>query len=234
MNYKIRLFIPILAVLMLSACSHQAQNVPVAGVNGQYAGSGTANHNNAGNGVNRGRGGSATQGVNYGSSGGVASTATGRQYNNGSTGRDYYHGGNSYGNTGQNSGSGAYQETYRPADLNNPKSLLAERIIYFDYDQVTIKPHYKKVLEAHAELLKRNPTISMRLEGHADERGTREYNVALSEQRAKSVQWYLRGKGISSARTETVAYGEERPLVVGDGEKSWAKNRRVELKYPRY
>ena len=74
----------------------------------------------------------------------------------------------------------------------------------------------------------------MRLEGHADERGTREYNVALSEQRAKSVQWYLRGKGISSARTETVAYGEERPLVVGDGEKSWAKNRRVELKYPRY
>lgn len=232
MNYKTRLFLPILTVLMLGACSHQAQNVPAAGTNSQYGGNGTANHNNAGNGVNRGRGGSATQGVNYGSGGGVASTATGRQYNNGSTGRDYYRGGNGSGSAGQ--GAGAYQETYRPADLNNPKSLLAERVIYFDYDQVTIKPHYKKVLEAHAELLKRNPTISMHLEGHADERGTREYNVALSEQRAKSVQWYLRGKGINSARTETVAYGEERPLVVGDGEKSWAKNRRVELKYPRY
>lgn len=212
-HYKTQVFTSILAVLMLSACSNQVGDIPAAGDN-------TRNGSQAGN---TGRGGSATQGVNYGAGGGVSSTGSGRQYNNGSRGQDYYRGG---------AGSGSYQETYQASDLKNPKSLLFERIIYFDYDQVTIKPHYKKVLAAHAEMLKRNSAVSMYLEGHADERGTREYNVALSEQRAKSVEWYLRGKGINSSRTETVAYGEERPLVVGDGEKSWAKNRRVELKYP--
>lgn len=216
-HYKIRLFIPMLVVLILGACSNQVQNIPAASdVNRQ------GSTNQAGNGANQN--GGATQGVNYGSGGGVSSTGTGRQYNNGGAGQDYYR--------GAGNGTGTYQETYRPTDLKNPRSLLSERVIYFDYDQVTIKPHYKKVLAAHAELLKRNPSVEMNLEGHADERGTREYNVALSEQRAKSVQWYLRGKGINSARTDTIAYGEERPLVVGDGEKSWAKNRRVELKYP--
>lgn len=213
-HYKIRLFIPILAVFALGACSTQVKNLPEAGSNTtNQTGNRTANN---------GQGGS-TQGVNYGSGGGVSSTGAGRQYNNGRNGQgqDYYRG-----------GAGTYQETYRPADLNNPQSLLFERIIYFDYDQATIKPHYKKVLAAHAKMLKRNPSISMYLEGHADERGTREYNVALSEQRAKAVEWYLRGQGINGSRTETVAYGEERPMVVGDGEKSWAKNRRVELKYP--
>lgn len=217
-HYKIRLFIPILAVFALGACSTQVKDLPAAGSNTtNQAGNGAAN-----NGKGDGKGGR-TQGVNYGSGGGVSSTRAGQQYNNGRNGQgqDYYGG-----------GAGTYQETYQPADLNNPKSLLSERIIYFDYDQATIKPHYKKVLAAHATMLKRNPSISMYLEGHADERGTREYNVALSEQRAKSVEWYLRGQGINSSRMETVAYGEERPLVVGDGEKSWAKNRRVELKYP--
>ena len=230
-HYKIRLFIPMLVVLMLGACSNQVQNIPAASdVNRQ------GSTNQAGNGATNGNGG-ATQGVNYGSGGGVSSTGTGRQYNNtgrqgnnGRAGQDYYRGGGNGAGTG--AGAGTYQETYRPSDLKNPKSLLSERIIYFDYDKVTLKPHYKKVLAAHAELFRRNPSVEMNLEGRADERGTREYNVALSEQRAKSVQWYLRGKGISSARTDTIAYGEERPLVVGDGEKSWAKNRRVELKYP--
>lgn len=215
-HYKIRLFMPILAVLALGACSTQVKDLPEAGANTRGGAS-----NQAGSTANGGKGGG-TQGVNYGAGGGVSSTGKGQQYNNGRNGSDYYSGAN----------GGTYQETYQAADLKNPQSLLFERIIYFDYDQTTIKPHYKKVLAAHAEMLKQNSSISMYLEGHADERGTREYNVALSEQRAKSVEWYLRGKGIIGSRTETVAYGEERPLVVGGGEKSWAKNRRVELKHP--
>lgn len=223
-HYKIRLFMPILTVLALGACSNQVQDIPAAGSNKPQSGASNQVRNAA---ANSGKGGK-TQGVNYGAGGGVSSTGAGRQYNNGGrNGQDYYRGG-----AGSGVNGGTYRETYQSADLKNPQSLLFERIIYFDYDQTTIKPHYKKVLAAHAEMLKRNPAISMYLEGHADERGTREYNVALSEQRAKSVEWYLRGKGISGARTEAVAYGEERPLVVGDGEKSWAKNRRVELKYP--
>ncbi len=118
-----------------------------------------------------------------------------------------------------------------PENLDNPQSPLYQRIIYFDYNQATVKPQYQVVLDAHSKLLARHPHMKVRLEGHADERGTREYNVALSEERAKAVQWSMRSQGVKTSQTEIIAYGEERPAVVGGGERSWAKNRRVEIKY---
>ena len=228
-HYKKRLLVPMFgAVMMLGACSQQV--IPSA--DGGATNNGSQGVDRGNNSANTGAAGSSsTSGADYGSGGGVTSTGAGSYGNdNGGNrpGSGYYQGG---GTSGQH-GSGVYQETYSIADLKNPKSLLSQRVIYFDYDQASIKPKYQAILQAHSELIKRNSSLKVRLEGHADERGTREYNVALSEQRAKAVQWFMRGKGIKSSQSETIAYGEERPLVVGDGEKSWAKNRRVELKYP--
>ncbi|MEQ9511076.1 MAG: OmpA family protein, partial [Alloalcanivorax xenomutans] len=84
---------------------------------------------------------------------------------------------------------------------------------------------------AHATYLKNNANAKLRLEGHADERGTREYNVALSERRAQAVQKFLRVQGVSSSQLEVVSYGEEKPAAFGHSEMDWAKNRRVELNY---
>lgn len=225
-HYKKCLLAPVFgAAMMLGACSQQVIPSADGGTTSGQQGSGST-----GSGSTH-AGGSSTSGAGYGSGGNVSSTGAGSQgQGNGSgttTGSSYYQGG-----AGSQQGSGAYKETYTMADLKNPKSLLSQRIIYFDYDQATIKPKYQAILQAHSELLKRNAGVNVRLEGHADERGTREYNIALSEQRSKTVRWFMRGKGTKSSQTETIAYGEERPLVVGDGEKSWAKNRRVELKYP--
>jgi len=86
-------------------------------------------------------------------------------------------------------------------------------------------------LEAHARYLAQHPSASVRLEGHADERGTREYNIALGERRAKAVERLLIVNGASTSQVETISYGEEKPAVLGSGEQSWAQNRRVELIY---
>ncbi|MCK5901959.1 MAG: peptidoglycan-associated lipoprotein Pal [Cocleimonas sp.] len=123
---------------------------------------------------------------------------------------------------------------YTPADLNNPKTKLTQRIIYFDYNQSSILPQYKEVLAAHAQLLKNNPEIRVRVEGHADERGSPEYNIALSENRAKTVRQYLAFKNVATDQMETIGYGEEKPLVRKHDEKAWNKNRRVELNYVTY
>jgi peptidoglycan-associated lipoprotein len=161
-----------------------------------------------------------------GSDNGSGSSSTGNTGGSKGSGQ-----GSGAGTSGSSGGGGYSSYKYTPADLSNPSSILATRIIYFDYDQASIKPEFIPVLNAHAQLLANYPDLRIRLEGHADERGTREYNVALSERRAQTVQWYLRGKNVRSNQTETIAYGEEKPIVVGSGEKSWAKNRRVEIKY---
>ena len=123
---------------------------------------------------------------------------------------------------------------HKPADINNPQSVLAQRIIYFDYDQATILEKYKPILAAHAELLANYPEMRIRLEGHADERGSREYNVALSERRAETVRQYLSFKNVGSEQVETVAFGEEKPLVPSHDDNAWNKNRRVEINYLTY
>lgn len=139
-------------------------------------------------------------------------------------------GGNPYGygnNPSANYGSG----NYTPADLNNPNSILAQRVIYFDFDSSNIRPEYINVLNAHAALLATHPHLRVRLEGHADERGSREYNVALSERRGYAVFDYLQLKNVRANQMEVIGYGEEVPAVFGSNEAAWGKNRRVEIKY---
>ena len=104
-------------------------------------------------------------------------------------------------------------------------------MFYFDFDQSVVKQDGFADLEAHARYLSQNPGASVRLEGHADERGTREYNIALGERRANAVERLLIVNGASASQVETISYGEEKPAVMGQGEASWAQNRRVELKY---
>lgn len=130
-------------------------------------------------------------------------------------------------------GNGAANDTsdITMAGLKDPNNLLSQRIIYFDYDKAAIRPEYLVLINTHAKLLAKYPNLKMRLEGHADERGSREYNVALSAERAKSVKQLMGANGARSNQIRTIGYGEEVPLVTGHGERSWQKNRRVEIKY---
>ncbi|OQX15542.1 MAG: peptidoglycan-associated lipoprotein [Thiothrix lacustris] len=159
-----------------------------------------------------------------GTGGGYGTDGTGGGYGTGGAG-GYGTGGN-YGN-GYGTGAGQYT----PAELRNPSSILAQRVIYFDLDRAEIKPEYMNVLNAHASLLAAYPNLRVRLEGHADERGSREYNVALSERRGYSVLDYMQVKGTSSNQMEVIGYGEEVPAMFGHNESAWSKNRRVEIKY---
>jgi peptidoglycan-associated lipoprotein len=104
-------------------------------------------------------------------------------------------------------------------------------VFYFDFDQAVVKQEGFSDLEAHAKYLSNNPGATVRLEGHADERGTREYNIALGEQRANAVARLLMVNGAGSNQIETISYGEEKPAMLGHTESEWALNRRVELSY---
>lgn len=117
------------------------------------------------------------------------------------------------------------------AALNDPNSPLATRTVYFDYDSSDALPEYRATVDAHAAFLAANPNVTMSLEGHADERGSREYNLALGERRAQSVKRQMVLLGASAQQIRTTSYGEERPAVEGHDEASWSKNRRVELIY---
>ncbi|MBI3399347.1 MAG: peptidoglycan-associated lipoprotein Pal [Deltaproteobacteria bacterium] len=101
--------------------------------------------------------------------------------------------------------------------------------IYFDFDRFTIRDDMKPVLEKDAEWLKKNPGIKIQVQGHCDERGTNEYNIALGERRARSIKEYLINYGINQLRLSTISYGEEKPADPGHTEEAWAKNRRGEL-----
>nr|VFJ66366.1 MAG: peptidoglycan-associated lipoprotein [Candidatus Kentron sp. FW] len=115
--------------------------------------------------------------------------------------------------------------------LDDPSSLLSRRVIYFDFDRSEIKPEYREILEAHAGYLANNAGVKVTLGGHCDERGTREYNLALGERRAKAVSRLIGTLGVSGDQLRTVSYGEEQPAEMGHNEFSWQKNRRVELIY---
>lgn len=115
--------------------------------------------------------------------------------------------------------------------LNDPSSPLAVRTVYFDYDSSDILPEYQKTVEAHAAFLAANPKMTMALEGHADERGSREYNLALGERRAQSVKRQMVLLGAGAAQIRTTSFGEERPVVDTHDEAAWSQNRRVEIVY---
>lgn len=115
--------------------------------------------------------------------------------------------------------------------LDDPGSLLSQRVIYFDFDSVSIRAADRPIIQAHAEYMASHGYTSISLEGHADERGTREYNIALGERRAKAVRQLLLFQGASTSQLETVSFGEERPLADGHDDGSWQQNRRVEINY---
>lgn len=115
--------------------------------------------------------------------------------------------------------------------LDDPSSLLSKRVIYFDFDRAEIKPEFRDIIRAHSEYLTANPRTRIVLEGHTDERGTREYNMGLGERRANAVRSMMTLQGVASNQIETVSYGEERPVALGHDEESWRLNRRVEIVY---
>ncbi|MPZ12571.1 MAG: peptidoglycan-associated lipoprotein Pal [Kiloniellaceae bacterium] len=98
--------------------------------------------------------------------------------------------------------------------------------VFFDYDKFNVRDDQRGTVEALAAWLDTNPSVTLAIEGHADERGTREYNLALGERRANSVRDYLVALGVNPARLSTVSYGEERPAVLGSNDSAWAQNRR--------
>ena len=102
-------------------------------------------------------------------------------------------------------------------------------VVYFDYNSAEIRDESLPLIMAAAESLTANPASQLRLEGHADERGTREFNLALGEQRAQTVRDLIMLQGVSGNQLDIVSYGEEKPAVVGSGEQSWQQNRRVEI-----
>ena len=104
-----------------------------------------------------------------------------------------------------------------------------EEMVFFDYDEATIRTDTRMKLEAKLEVLRDYPSVRVRMEGHADERGTSEYNVALGNERAESVIQFLAGYGLDGARFSSVSYGEESPIARGSNEAAWAQNRRVEF-----
>jgi peptidoglycan-associated lipoprotein len=123
------------------------------------------------------------------------------------------------------------------AQLDNTESagpsgeLLSKRIIYFDFDRADIRGDSQGIVAAHAQYLSRNPNQKVRLEGHADERGSREYNIGLGERRAQAVRRALLLSGVAEVQLTTVSYGEERPAAAGSDEQAYGLNRRVEIVY---
>ena len=109
--------------------------------------------------------------------------------------------------------------------------LTDTKLLYFAFDRSDIRPEDRAIVAAHAEWLSDNPRQRVRLEGHADERVSREYNIGLGERRAQSVRQALMLQGVSGSQIDTLSYGEERPAVTGQGEFAWSQNRRVEIVY---
>jgi peptidoglycan-associated lipoprotein len=111
------------------------------------------------------------------------------------------------------------------------EALREEQVIYFDFDKATVQGKYADLLRAHADFLVKNPSVKVLIEGHADERGTPEYNIALGEYRGQAVEKYLLSLGVSASQTSVVSYGEEKPMVKSRTESAFAKNRRAVLVY---
>ncbi|RDH84924.1 MAG: peptidoglycan-associated lipoprotein Pal [endosymbiont of Galathealinum brachiosum] len=121
--------------------------------------------------------------------------------------------------------------SYDKAAINDANNVLAEKVIYFNYDSDQISPDYQELITHHGKYLASNPDMSVRLEGHADERGSREYNVALANRRAQSVRRLVLFQGVNADQVSVISYGEEKPVALGHDDEAWRLNRRVELVY---
>lgn len=126
---------------------------------------------------------------------------------------------------GGGSGSGMTSSAVRPGSQEDLVANVGDRV-FFDTDRSTIRPDGRATLDKQSAWLKQNPSTTITVEGHADERGTREYNLALGNRRATAVKNYLVATGINANRITTISYGKERPAVVGSNEQAWSQNRR--------
>jgi peptidoglycan-associated lipoprotein len=139
--------------------------------------------------------------------------------------------------SGSQSGTGeAGQSSVTGVDAANPNANAAgpqgvANVIYFDFDSFVVRSSDQQVVEAHARFLQNNQSRRVTLEGHTDERGGREYNLALGQKRAEAVRRSLSLLGVSDAQVEAISYGEEKPAISGSTEDAYSQNRRVEFKY---
>jgi len=134
----------------------------------------------------------------------------------------------SVGTAGAGAGEGV---SGKPLDSKTQADLLKKRRVYFAFDSSAVDDENRAIVEAHAAYLAANKGIKVVLEGHADERGTREYNLALGERRAQAVERMMKLLGVSADRVKVVSYGEEKPVAMDHNEAAWALNRRVEILY---
>ncbi len=131
----------------------------------------------------------------------------------------------------ETSGAGAGDQTGATGTPLDAANLLNKRRVYFAFDSSAVDDESRSIIEAHANYLAANPQVKVVLEGHTDERGTREYNLALGERRAQAVERMMRTLGVAAARIKASSYGEEKPVATGHDESSWRLNRRVEILY---
>jgi len=122
-------------------------------------------------------------------------------------------------------------QPYRKDAIHDANSPLSQQVIYFDFNASAIKSEYRDLITWHGRYLASNQDMKIRLEGHTDERGSREYNVALGDRRAQSVKRMLMFQGATKKQIEVISYGEEKPVGLEHTEAAWAKNRRVQLVY---
>lgn len=115
--------------------------------------------------------------------------------------------------------------------LDDPKSILAGRSVFFDYDSNVVKPEGQTLVKAHADYMKQFPGARITLEGNTDERGSREYNLALGQRRADAVKQIMTLVGVPAGSIETVSFGEEKPKAAGHDESAWSQNRRADIVY---
>ena len=115
--------------------------------------------------------------------------------------------------------------------LRDPSNILSKRSVYFDFDSNAVKDEYRGLVQAHSKYMTDRRDSKIRIEGNCDERGSREYNLALGQRRAEAVKKVMAVLGVSDARVETISYGEEKPVAPGHDEAAWAQNRRADIKY---
>lgn len=127
-------------------------------------------------------------------------------------------------------GSGSGRPGYF-SQLNDPNSILYQRSVYYDYDSYTVKSEYRELVLSHARFLRDNPDASVILQGNTDDRGSREYNLALGQRRADSVRNMMTLAGARDSQIEAVSLGEEKPRALGHGESAWSQNRRTDILY---
>ena len=125
----------------------------------------------------------------------------------------------------------ATQDSVGANPLKDPNNILSKRSVFFDFDKDEVKPEYRALVEAHGKYLVANPNAKLSIQGNADSRGSREYNLALGQRRSDAVRKSLNLMGVSDDQMEAVSFGKEKPKAEGDNEAAWAENRRADIVY---